>query len=168
MENRADRPFKGDRFTTSNPIERFWYYVDKRGEDECWEWKGHKSPEGYGHLHIKTGTTVTSRISWQIHYGEIPKGMLVCHKCDNPPCCNPKHLFLGTDLDNIQDRDKKKRNKQCKGRNHYKAEIVEADVINIRNLNKEGMSQKELSKMYNLSQASISKILLRQGWKSVE
>ena len=77
----------------------------------CWEWQGtrNKSGKGYGHLKIKGRTVSAHRVSFSTFKHEIPKGMLVCHKCDNPTCINPEHLFLGTPKDNVLDRDIKGR-----------------------------------------------------------
>jgi hypothetical protein len=92
-------------------VERFWIKVDTGGI--CWEWLGGKNPKGYGHLNREiNGRNLpirAHRFSWMIHYGEIPEGMCVCHKCDNPGCVRPEHLFLGTISDNGKDAWRKGR-----------------------------------------------------------
>jgi len=91
--------------------QRFWRKVDRRGPDECWPWTGGKTPCGYGlirssgHGHLRQ----THRVSWILANGSIPRGMCVLHSCDNPPCCNPAHLWLGTHAENMADRDAKGR-----------------------------------------------------------
>lgn len=87
----------------------------------CWEWQGCKNAEGYGITHMKamTSTRLAHRISFMLHVGPIPTKAHVCHKCDNPPCVNPKHLFLGKDLENVRDMISKKRfNHWNKNRTH--------------------------------------------------
>lgn len=101
------------------PIEdRFWGKVDRRGLDECWKWLGAKAPHGYGQIGTKSSKHMLAhRFSYELHYGPIPDndtyhGTCVLHKCDNPSCVNPAHLFLGTQSDNVADMI-------AKGRDNY-------------------------------------------------
>ena len=93
-----------------NSIDRFMAKVDKRGDNECWNWKGSDDGHGYGEFWFEGKKWKAPRFSWVLNNGvPIPKGLLVCHKCDNPSCVNPNHLFLGTMSDNIMDCVKKGR-----------------------------------------------------------
>ena len=88
----------------------FWSHVIKLGDNQCWSWKGY-TMKGYGMFTYKNEQYLAHRISYVIHKGPIPKGMEICHSCDNPICTNPSHLWCGTQLDNIADCVSKKRNK---------------------------------------------------------
>jgi len=90
-------------------IDRFWKKVAIIPFHECWEWTGFKRDTGYGHINIDGFMMRAHRFSWTINYGPIPEGLLVCHKCDNPGCVRPDHLFLGTIQDNMTDKKIKKR-----------------------------------------------------------
>ena len=86
----------------------FWSHVDIKSDNECWEWKLCRYPEGYGKTQIKiTNSNYAHRVAWILTNGEIPNGKNILHTCDNPPCCNPKHLYAGTQLDNCRDRQER-------------------------------------------------------------
>lgn len=90
---------------------RFWSRVEK--SDGCWIWRGSRIPQGYGRM---VGDRYAHRFSWEIHFGEIPVGKFVCHSCDNPPCVNPAHLWIGDARANSQDRDRKGRGRYAQVR----------------------------------------------------
>ena len=96
-------------------MERFLDKIEKTSS--CWNWLASKDRDGYGRIKISGRTFQAHRASWDIHNGSIPEGMSVLHHCDNPSCVNPFHLFLGTALDNVRDRDAKGRN-GCSKRTH--------------------------------------------------
>lgn len=94
---------------SASPLaERFWAKVD-RSSDGCWEWTGGRFDEGYGTIRVAGRSLKTHRVAWELVQGAIPEGLCVCHRCDNPPCCRPDHLFLGTREENNRDRDEKGR-----------------------------------------------------------
>lgn len=150
--------------------ERFWDYVEKT--DTCWVWMGTKQYQGYGLIKTtenkKQINHPAHRVSYEMAYGPIPKGMLVCHKCDNPPCVNPDHLFLGTHADNGKDMASKGRS--LRGTRNSKAKITEQDVRDIRDSFKDrGWGDlPALAAHYNLDRSSLYHIANRKTWKHVE
>jgi hypothetical protein len=96
------------------PIERFLDKVEMIPEHPCWEWIGTIGNHGYGEITINYNFYLAHRLSWKLHFSEIPKGLYVCHKCDNKTCVNPNHLFLGTDRDNMLDKCRKGRHHNSK------------------------------------------------------
>ncbi len=90
--------------------QRFWKKIRKPDfANGCWEWLGYLDPKGYGTFGVNNKVFKAHRYSYLIHFGPIPEKLCVCHHCDNPQCCNPDHLFLGTHNDNMQDMIKKGR-----------------------------------------------------------
>ncbi len=142
--------------------ERFWSKVDIRTPFECWPWTAsvRRKDEGYGAFWINGRHRPASRIAYILIFDEVPADLQVCHYCDNPSCCNPEHLFLGTNADNAYDRDSKGRaafgdKKRTNVWNFYKE-----DVILIRKLveNKE-LKQREVAKMFNVSPSVINNLI---------
>ena len=114
---------------TESDKKRFWNKVDKLGADDCWEWQACKSSYGYGQLNLSGKIQYAHRISWELaNKQDIPKNMDICHRCDNPPCVNPSHLFLGTRADNQRDSWNKGRNSNT-GQNNSKSVLTNEQVI---------------------------------------
>jgi|ERR1700730_3056528 len=148
---------------SAETIARFWSYVDRRGPDECWPWKALRSPRGYGRFVVNHKVIVASRLAWLIHSGADPGQLLVCHRCDNPSCMNPSHLFLGTDKDNRDDM-------LAKGRWRTwtpEIKVTVNDVREIRQMRAEGWLLKHIAKKFNVSIALVSQISLRRTRKYV-
>ena len=142
-------------------IKHFAEKVDKRGTEECWEWKGEKSPQGYGITMAGGRLETAPRLTWQFFFGDIPKGQSVLHRCDNPSCVNPYHLFLGTQQDNIQDSYKKGRG------THQKLSWIE--VRQIRELYPTGkFSQSVLAEMFGVTQGNISAVCRRRSYGYID
>lgn len=143
--------------------ERFFEKIVVGGDDECWPWSGAKCAKGYGMFRMETKRLIRShRYMYMVKNGGIPNKMLVCHKCDNPSCCNPKHLFVGTDSDNMTDMVKKGRNLPGKWAN----KLTPQTVIEIRNL-AGVVTQKELAERYNVKQSTINSVIRRINWKHI-
>jgi hypothetical protein len=158
-------------FTERIPIEiRFWKKVDKKSDDECWEWVGAKNKQGYGKIGYFGGFIATHRYSWLLHNGSIPDGLWVLHTCDNPPCCNPKHLFLGNHQDNMDDRQRKGRQPHtCHiGSKNPHAKLNEQKVRTLREMYASGKyTQLELSNIFGIAWKYVSEITRNNFWKNV-
>jgi hypothetical protein len=146
----------------ANTLEDVWKFIDKKEEDECWLWTNATTGGGYGTIRINNKKYPTHRLVYELNYGKIPDGMHVCHKCDNPPCCNPSHLFLGTHKDNMLDKMKKCRQR----RNSGNSKITEDDVREIRRLHGT-ITQKKLAEKFGIVQTTVSRIVFRERWKHV-
>ena len=176
--------------TKEEIIKRFWQKVNK--SDGCWEFTGTPSQRypvvSLGNLkYIKA-----HRYSYQVHCGEIPEGMMVCHKCDNPKCVRPEHLFLGTCKENLQDMSRKKRgffnrpqsgiprrrgeshpyyngNPLLEGEKSPNARLTNKTVKEIRqSYEAGGISQDALAIKYGVSQSGISAVIRKQTWDHVD
>lgn len=160
--------------------ERFARYVETAGPDECWPWRGLKSHNGYGRLWNGERLIPATHYAWEQSCGPVPLGMCVLHRCDNPPCCNPAHLWLGTQAENVADRDEKGRT--CNGDRHWSrqfperqprgearvgAKLTDDKVRRIRELSRNGWTQQRIAKSIGLSQAGVSRVLRGHTWAHV-
>ncbi len=136
--------------------------------DGCWQYKV-LDMKGYGQLKVNRKTYRASRFSWEIHIGNIPEGFLICHRCDNPCCVNPGHLFLGTSADNHKDMMQKGRQVPPIGSKAHSAKLNESLVKDIKIRMKEEFkfSNKELASIYNVSSPTISGIRHNKTWRHV-
>jgi hypothetical protein len=154
-------------------VKRFWAKVQIKERDDCWPWTGATMGYGYGHI-SKNGRShgheVAHRAMWKIKFGPIPEGFQVLHKCDNPICVNPSHLFLGTTKDNIQDCLKKNRHRhgQLPGETNPNVKLNQKQVLEIRErYSKGGVYQYELAKEYMVTSSQVSSIIRRESWSHI-
>ncbi len=151
--------------------ERFWPKVDIRSADECWLWTANTNKKsGYGYLgagRAGTGMLAAHRTSYELAYGRIPEGLFVLHHCDNRLCVNPKHLFTGTQLDNIRDMDRKNRRKTVTtyGEARCNSKLTEEKVRFIRKASER--SNNEIARDFGVSSRLIGLVRCRKVWKHV-
>lgn len=147
--------------------ERFWSAIDKspgQGPNgDCWEWTLGRLEWGYGRFAVGRGEVKAHRMAYELAVGPVPDGLMVCHHCDNPPCCNPSHLFVGDGFDNMGDMAAKGRSLQ--GVKHHKAKLSDDDVRAIR---VDTRRQVEIAEEYGVSRGLVGHIKRRLIWKHIE
>lgn len=139
-----------------------------KAQSGCWEWTWGLSNAGYGRLGYKGKNTQASRVMWIAVHGSIPNGLWVLHRCDNPKCINPDHLFLGTRKDNIDDMVRKGRGNALRGAESNKAKLTEEIVRQIRKEHHHsGIGFRPLGRKYGVSDMAIRKLISGQSWKHI-
>lgn len=152
-----------------DPEKRLWPRVNKGNVSECWKWTGARTKAGYGLLTINYQNHYAHRLAWELHKGsKIPEGFFVCHRCDNPPCCNPAHLFLGTQDDNMKDASSKGRLAATQGEGHFNASITEDDVRRIRYLGSTNLARRKIGERFGISRQAVTDILFKRTWGHVD
>jgi len=148
---------------------RFWSNVSIAAGG-CAEWKGAKTGTGYGHFWHSGRLVLAHRVAFELAFGEIPclegadhRGACILHRCDNPACVNPEHLFVGTHLDNMRDMDRKGRRMSLAGALNPRAKLAPEDVSEIRKLRGQ-VSQRALAAKYGVSHAQIGHIQRGTSW----
>lgn len=161
--------------TLKEAIEDFWSKTPVGDDKDCWEWSGgrHGKPphHHYGVISYSGKKVKAHRFSYEIHFGKIKRGLEVCHKCDNPPCVNPKHLFLGTRADNVRDMDSKGRRFIERGEDRYNATLTNDDIRQIRSrytFRDPVNGGRALAKEFGVGFTMISAIVNRLRWKHVQ
>lgn len=142
---------------------RLWSQVEK--SPGCWVWTGYLRNGQHGAMSINDREIYVHRLSYAIHHGPIPQGKVVCHRCDNPPCVQPDHLFLGDQQDNVSDMRAKGRGKnppRHAGEVHPAASLTDAQVTEIRERwARGGVRQRDLAEGYGVSQSTIWRLINR-------
>jgi len=172
--------------------ERFWSKVRVLGPDDCWEWQAYRNPHGYGTIGTggRDGTmALAHRVAYELTYGVIPSSAPhICHHCDNPPCCNPKHLFAGTHSDNMRDCVAKDRHvgsvcperlahgarngsrthpeKRLRGDQHPVARLRAADIPIIRSVAHHS-SVSAIARRFDVGRTTINNVLNGNTWRHV-
>jgi len=178
----------GDPLVASLPratvpaVERFWPKVSKElGQGpwgDCWEWAANRHPQGYGLFWAHPKDVCAHRFSFELANGPIPEGMEICHRCDNPPCVRPSHLFLGTHADNMADcaakgrAAKGERNGRhtkpastVRGERSGRCKIDDRQLIELRKLSSEGWSTRDLSARFGITTKHVCFIRARPEWR---
>lgn len=176
------------KYTPEEFVAAFWSRVDKSPglgpEGECWPWTGTRNQNGYGVVTVDGTRQRAHRVAWAITNGPIPEGLHACHHCDNPPCCNPAHLFLGTPGDNMADMNAKGRHAPGtttgdrngmrarpdsvpRGSHNGSAKLTEADIPEIRAALARRELQSVVARRYGVSEPTIARIRKGENWRHV-
>src|SRR5690606_2361702 len=147
--------------------ERFWMKVERRGPDECWPWRASKVPSGYGQIgKNKQSPEGAHRVAWRLANGRpVPRGMFVRHTCDNPPCCNPAHLRIGTPADNS--RDARLRRRTAFGSRNGMAKLTEHQVQTAFRRARNGESYRDIARDFGVSASAIHLAVSGKTWRHV-
>jgi hypothetical protein len=143
-------------------LQRFWNAVDRRADNECWEWTRARDENGYGRISIggrQGGMVLAHRHSYELANGPIPDGLDVLHSCDNPPCVNPGHLRAGTAKDNMEDVSIRERSNTRK--------LTAADVASIKAAYRGGATQLDLARKFGVCSSNVSYICRGVTWRHV-
>lgn len=153
-----------------------WDQVDRK-PNGCWEWPHHKDKDGYGVIYADAQNPRAHRAAFESAYGEYPAELFVCHTCDNPPCCRPTHLFLGTAADNANDRNAKGRHfhgydahsyeVRPRGERSGMAVMTEGAVILMRAMYAQGIHQGTIAEAFGVSISAVNHCCSRRTWRHV-
>ena len=148
--------------------QRFWAFVERT--TTCWLWKGERTERGYGKFRHAGKNKRAHRVSWEMHYGPIPKGMCVLHSCDNPPCIRPKHLFLGTRKDNTWDAIRKGRatTTYMPGEGNRYAKLSRLNVLYMRKLRKLRWTYARIGAAFGVTESAADHAIRGITWSKID
>lgn len=144
---------------------RFWSKIARGSRDECWPWNAAKNSAGYGHIIFQGKNHLAHRIAYFLENGPLPPGLLICHTCDNPLCCNPDHLFQGTNADNVADMEAKGRGVHPRGQSNGRARLTAADVIAMRAMRNGGATLAALGFHFRVRLQTVHAAVTRKTWR---
>ena len=144
------------KFTTEQRIARFWSRVEITNLLSCWEWQSMKDRDGYGVYGKKH--TRSHRYAWSLVYGPIPEGKYILHKCDNPACCNPNHLYLGTQANNMRDKV---------AHNRHPTKLTPDNIRTIRKLATTEATQASIARTFGVCSTTIHRIVTKKQWAHI-
>jgi len=140
--------------------EFFWSRVGRNTEESCWEWTGGHYKSGYGYFRWEGKSRLSHRLAWELSVGPIPNGLFVCHTCNNPSCINPRHLFLGSQEENMQHMVQE-------GRHRGNAKLNEEDILEIRHLYSVGVPVREIAEKFQIHSNSVWRCVTGKAWSRV-
>ena len=144
--------------------ERFASFIEIAPSDECLEWPGYRGTRDYGHFTYQNKLRKAHIVSYELHVGPISSGMVIRHKCDNPPCVNPRHLQIGMQAENV--RDAVERGRWQIGETHNRAKLTESQVLEIRELAKT-TPLNILAEKYSMDSSQVCRIVNRKSWRHI-
>lgn len=151
-----------------DPTRADWFWERVSKGDGCWQWSRGKNRNGYGVVRGKSRQLKSHRVAYELSVGPIPDGMCVLHRCDNPACCRPDHLFLGTVDDNNKDKKSKGRGKVNKGERNGMSRLTDSDVLAIRERYAAGgIFHSQLAAEYGVTSSLICNIIKGRRWSHV-
>lgn len=152
--------------TYRTTAESFWAQMNKTGG--CWLWTGARTSRNYGTVSWMNRQRSTHKLAYELTNGPVPDGLVVRHTCDNPPCCNPEHLSLGTVLDNVRDMLERGRKNPARGERCHHAKLTAEMVVEMRRLRANGSKLRELVTQFGVSLGTVGKACARESWKHVQ
>ncbi len=146
-------------------LQHYWDRVEKKSTEECWPWTGAKTWKGYGFFRWDGKSQNAHRVAWMLANGPIPEGIHCLHRCDNPACQNPAHLFLGTNLENISDKMSKGRHRGPRGERSSSAKLTSEQIYEIRERGETCEPYETIARRFGITEGHVSMIITRRSWK---